>query len=168
MTFRPATGTQILLVTAFAGAVLFAMGVFFLVLSYQFRARGPVEYAFLFSGLSLLLLLVGSTNFRIRRYEVDANRLTVRLGLSAKVFSLQNLEEARVETRPFAGSIRVMGIGGLWSNYGLFSSQRWGKFHAYASDTSVGVLLIWPNKKVLVTPADPLAFIESVKSTSAK
>jgi|ERR1051325_2014140 hypothetical protein len=163
MTFRPATGSQILLTTVFASLLLLTLGIFFLILDHRYRERGPVHHVFRVSGALMLVLLIGSFNFRIRRYEIASGNLTIKIGLASKVFSLQGLENVRIEEKPFAGCRRDLGIGGFWSNYGQFSSQRWGKFLAYASDTSRGVLLIWPDKKLLVTPADAPLFVQSLR-----
>jgi hypothetical protein len=164
MIFRPSTGGQIVLLTMFASGILLAIAALFLTLSYQFRGRGGVSYIFLGSGLFLLLLLFGSMNFRIRAYEIDSGNLIIKIGLTQKEYPLQNLQDARLVDQPFAGCRRIMGVGGLWSNCGLFSSPRWSEFYAYASNTSQGVLLTWPDTKVLVTPTDPASFIQAVKS----
>jgi PH (Pleckstrin Homology) domain-containing protein len=164
MIFRPSTGGQIVLLTMLASGILLAIAALFLTLGYQFRDRGGAHYIFLGSGAFLLLLFFGSLNFRIRSYEIDSGNFVIKIGLTQKVYSLQNLEDARVVDQPFAGCRRIMGVGGLWSNCGLFSSPRWGEFYAYASNTDRGVLLTWPGTKVVVTPADPTSFIQSVKS----
>ena len=163
MTFRPATGGQMLLTTALACTILLAMGVLFLVLGYQYRERGGAHYALLVGGCVILVLLVGSLGFRIRSYQINSGNLVIKVGFSAKTLSLKGLESVRTEDRPFAGCRRDFGVGGFWSNYGRFTSPRWGKFLAYASDTSRGVLLVWPDEKVLVTPADVPSFLQALK-----
>ena len=164
MIFRPSPGGQILLLTAIASCILLAISALFLTLGYQFRDRGSVHYVFLASGSLLLLLFIGSLNFRIRSYEIQSGNLVIKIGLARKVHSLQNLQDARIERQPFAGCRRIVGVGGFWSNCGVFISPRWGEFHAYASSTSEGILLTWPDIKILVTPLDPTAFIQAVKS----
>lgn len=164
MTFRPTLGGQIILLTIIASTMLLAMAAMFLTLGYQFRDRGSVHYIFLGSGGFLVLLLLGSLNFRIRSYELSSGHLVVKIGLATKTFSLEKLQDVRLEARPFAGCRRIMGVGGLWSNCGVFSSPRWGEFHAYASNSAEGVLLVWPDNKVLITPADPAAFVQAVRS----
>jgi len=164
MIFRPSTGGQIVLLTMLASGILLAISTLFLTLGYQFRDRGSAHYVFLGSGAFLLLLLVGSLNFRIRSYEIDSDNLVIKIGLTRKVQSLQGLVSARLEQQPFAGSRRIMGVGGLWSNCGHFVSPRWGGFYAYASSTDQGVLLTWPDVKVLVTPADSASFMQALKS----
>lgn len=164
MIFRPSSGGQIMLLTALASGILLAIAALFLSLGYQFRDRGSVHYVFVGSGAFLLLLFVGSLNFRIRSYEIQSGNLVIKIGMARKVHSLDNLQDTRVEQQPFAGCRRIVGVGGFWSNCGVFSSSRWGEFHAYASTTSEGVLLTWPDIKILVTPADPVSFIQAVKS----
>lgn len=165
MTFRPAISTQLIVTTTLVSVVLLALGVFLLVLNHQYRDRGGAHYMFMFSGALLLLLLVGSLSFRIRSYEINSGSLIIKAGFSEKTYPLQTLADIRVEERPFAGARKDMGVGGLWSYYGYFTNPRWGKFFAYATDSSRGVLLIWPDEKVLITPPDAALFIQTVKSS---
>jgi hypothetical protein len=111
----------------------------------------------------MILMVVGSFGFRIRYYEINSGNLIVKTGFSEQAFSLQGLESARVQERPFAGARKVAGMGGVWSYYGSFRSSSLGEFHAYAGSTSSGVLLSWPDKKVLVTPEDSAGFIAAAR-----
>ncbi len=163
MIFRPASGSQLILSTIFICGFLLVLSAFLIWLGYMVRDRGPIQYVFFISGCFLLLLLAGSVAFRVRGYELSSNQLVVKIGFGQKVFPLQNLQDARLQEKPFAGCRRDFGVGGLWSVSGSFTSPQWGKFLAYASDTSRGVLLTWPDKRVLVTPADPNSFMQSLK-----
>ena len=165
MTFRPTLSTQLTVTTVLVSVVLLSLGIFLLALSHQYRDRGGVHYVFLGSGTLMLLLLVGSLSFRIRSYEINSGNLIIKVGFGEKTFPLKNLQDIRVEERPFAGARKDMGVGGLWSYYGHFTNPRWGKFLAYATDSSRGVLLVWPDKQVLITPADAPLFIQSAKSS---
>jgi hypothetical protein len=140
------------------------MGVLFLFLNHQYRERGPVHYAFLFSGCLMFLLLLGSFSFRIRSFEISSGNLVIYIGWSHKVYSLSGLQDVHVEEKPFAGARKEMGVGGVWSVSGRFNNPRFGRFYSYASDMSRGVLLSWADKKVLVTPSDAEAFMQSARS----
>jgi hypothetical protein len=163
MSFRPSFSNSLLFTTILVIVVLLGMSGFFLVLNHQYRDRGGVHYMFLAGACVMILMVAGSFGFRIRYYEINSGNLIVKTGFSEKVFSLQGLESARVQERPFAGARKVAGMGGVWSYYGSFRSSSLGEFHAYAASTSSGVLLSWPDKKVLVTPEDSAGFIKAVR-----
>lgn len=165
MTFQPIVSKQIEVTTLLACAVLVGVAILLLFLSYQCRERLPIRYLLLANGILPLLLLIGSTAFRIRSYEITSDQLVVHLGLGNKLFPLRGLQNAQIVEKPFVGARRVMGIGGLWSMYGLFKSQEHGAFSAYAATTASGVLLTWPDKKVLIAPENPSLFVQSVKPT---
>ncbi len=164
MTFRTASSTQIMVTTLVASAFLIGLGSLMFWLAYQYRARpGGSQYIFIFSGCLMLLFFLGSLSFRIRSYEVEGGRLIVKTGFGKKEFDLKTLQSAVLVERPFHGGRRVLGVGGLWSMYGQFSSPSHGKFLAYATETSHGVMLNWMDAKVLVTPEDALQFIKTVQ-----
>ena len=164
MTFAPVVSKQIWVTTLVASAVLLGVAILLLILAYKCRTRVPINYVLLVNGIIPLLLLVGSTAFRIRSYEINSSQLVVHLGLGSKNFSLSGLQDVQIVERPFAGARREMGIGGLWSMYGLFRSPERGAFSAYAGNTASGVLLIWPDKKILVTPENASNFVQSVRA----
>jgi len=163
MTFRPSFSSSLLFTTILVIVVLLGMSVFFLVLNHQYRDRGGTHYMFLAGACVMIFMVLGSLNFRIRSYEINSGNLIVKAGLSPKVFQLQNLQSARVEERPFSGARKVAGMGGVWSYYGSFRGPGFGEFSAYATSTSSGVLLSWPDHKVLVTPEDSAGFMKAVR-----
>lgn len=163
MAFRPAASSSLLSTTILVSVILLSSGVLFLVLNHQFRDRGGVHYAFLFTGCLMFCMFAGSLSFRIRSYEINAGNLVVKTGFSEKVFPLRDLAGVQVEDNPFAGARRDMGVGGVWSYYGRFSSPRFGGFLAYATSAASGVLLSWPDRKVLVTPQDTAEFMQAVR-----
>jgi hypothetical protein len=164
MTFRPIVSRQIMLTTLLSSAILLVVGLLLIYLSNQYRGKGPTRYIILASGCLALFFLLGSTTFRIKSYQIESGNLVIHFGMGKKLFPLNRLTEARIEQNPFSGARRVMGIGGLWCMYGSFSSERLGDFTAYASGTSQGVLLTWPDKKVLVTPDEPERFIKALQT----
>jgi len=133
------------------------------VLNHQYRDRGGIHYVFLFSGCLMFCMVAGSLSFRIRSYEVTSGNLVIKVGFGEKVFPLRDLESVQVQEKPFAGVRKEMGVGGVWSYYGRFRSPRLGGFLAYATSTSSGVLLSWPDKKVLVTPQDAAQFMQAAR-----
>lgn len=165
MTFRPvAVSSQMLVTTSLALLLLFGLGILFLVLQHQLRDKASVHYTFLCVGCIMLLLAIASFGLRIRSYGINSGNLVVNLGFSKKIFPLSGLQSASLMKRPFSGARKDMGSAGVWSYYGSFSSANLGAFSAYATTGARGVLLVWPDKKVLVTPDDAERFIQSAKT----
>ena len=164
MTFRPAVSNSLIFSTILVSVILLGMGILFLALSYQYRARGS-HYIILVGACVIFLMLIGSLCFRISSYEINSGNLIIKVGFGQKVFPLSGLQSAKVEEAPFSGARRDMGVGGVWSYYGRFSSARLGPFLAYATSASSGVMLVWPDQKVLVTPQDPDQFIQATRAT---
>lgn len=163
-TFKPAANPQVSAITIAASAALLGIGCLFLFLSFKYRERATYRYIFLGNGSLMLFLLLGALNFRISAYAVEDHTLVIRHGVSAERFPLEQLREAQVVESPFQDSRRDFGVGGFWSFYGRFSSQRLGPFKAYATSTQRGVLLRLPDQQVLITPADLEGFMRLMKT----
>ena len=110
-------------------------------------------------------VLVGSLLFMVTGYAVEGTELYVRRLLSSTCISLQGLGRAWIEPAVCKGSIRVFGNGGLFSFTGLFYSKRLGRYRLFATDISRSVVLILPSRVVVITPAEPEAFIEHVRQS---
>jgi hypothetical protein len=64
------------------------------------------------------------------------------------------------------GSVRPMGIGGLFGFVGYFHNQVLGTYKAYATHDLNTVAMVFGGEKIVVTPDDPQAFVEAVKAAS--
>ena len=113
--------------------------------------------------LILPALLVGSLLFMVTGYAVEGTELYVRRLLWSTRISLQGLNRIWIEPAVCKGSIRVFGNGGLFSFTGLFYSKRLGRYRLFATDISRSVVLVLPARVVVITPAEPEAFIEHVR-----
>ena len=110
-------------------------------------------------------LLVGSLLFMVTGYAVEGTELYVRRLLWSTRISLQGLNRIWIEPAVCKGSIRVFGNGGLFSFTGLFYNKRLGRFRLFATDISRSVVLVLPARVVVITPAEPKAFIELVRQS---
>jgi hypothetical protein len=107
-------------------------------------------------------VLVVSAAFMVRSLEVAGNQLVInRLGWSKRI-DLTSLKGATVAPEAMSGSLRIFGIGGLFSYVGLFRNGRLGWYHAYATDPGRAVVLKFVDTTVVVTPEDPQGFVEAV------
>ena len=64
------------------------------------------------------------------------------------------------------GSLRTMGIGGLFGFVGYFHNEILGSYRAYATNELNTVVLVFDGETIVVTPDDPEAFVEAVKAAS--
>ena len=110
-------------------------------------------------------VLVGSLLFMVTGYAVEGSELYVKRLLSSTCISLQGLNRVWIEPAVCKGSIRVFGNGGLFSFTGLFYSKRLGRYRLFATDISRSVVLVLPTRVVVITPAEPEAFIEHVRQS---
>ena len=130
----------------------------------------PVPTGFIHQfGLAVALippaLLVGSLFFMVTGYAVEGTELYVKRLLSSTSISLQGLNRAWIEPGVCKGSIRVFGNGGLFSFTGWFYSKRLGRYRLFATNFSHPVVLVLPSRVVVITPAEPEAFIEHVRQS---
>jgi hypothetical protein len=117
------------------------------------------------AAMILPALLVGSLFFMVTGYAVEGSELYVKRLLWSTRISLRSLNRAWIEPAVCKGSIRVFGNGGLFSFTGLFYSKRLGRYRLFATDISHSVVLILPSRVVVITPAEPEAFIEHVRQS---
>jgi len=111
-------------------------------------------------------ILVVAAAFAIRGYSVMDGKLMIhRLGWSNK-FDLSELTKVEVNPGATLGSLRTMGIGGLFGFVGHFYNEILGSYKAYATNEFNTVVLVFGSETLVVTPDDPEAFVEAVKAAS--
>jgi hypothetical protein len=117
--------------------------------------------------LVILAILLVTAAFAIRGYSVMDGRLLIhRMGWSNK-FDLAELVSAEVSPGATIGSLRTMGIGGLFGFVGHFHNEILGSYKAYATNEFNTVVLVFGDQKIVVTPDDPEEFVEAVKAAKA-
>ena len=102
----------------------------------------------------------------VRGYSVlDGQVLVHRLGWSNRL-NVSQLQ--RIEATPgvMMGSVRLLGVGGLFSFLGTFRNQLLGVYRAYATDGDNAVVLYMDGLTVVVTPDSPSEFIKAVLAQS--
>jgi hypothetical protein len=131
-------------------------GVVLFLLAYVAVSRGA------WAGAIAISVVAASALFAVRGYRIGGRELVIkRLGWS-KNLDLANLERVEVLRDAMAQSLRIFGIGGLFSYVGLFRNSRLGWYRAYATDPSRAVVLSFRARRVVVTPDDPEQFSRSV------
>lgn len=120
--------------------------------------RGPWGAA-----LIPVALLIGCALFLIRGYTVEAGGLTIHRLLWTHRVRLEGLQEIRRDPEAMRGSVRLFGNGGVFSFSGLFWNRKLGKYRAFVTDPSRAVVLRLSRRTVVVSPADPEAFVREVQ-----
>ena len=117
--------------------------------------------------LVILAILLVAAAFAIRGYSVMDGRLLIhRLGWSNK-FDLSELVSAEVSPGATMGSLRTMGIGGLFGFVGHFHNEILGSYKAFATNELNTVVLVFGDQTIVVTPDDPEEFVEAVTAAKA-
>jgi len=98
--------------------------------------------------------------FTVRGYALDDTQLSVRRLLTSTRIPLVGLRRAWIDPTVCKGSLRVMGNGGLFSFTGWFQNKRLGRYRLFATDFRNAVVLKFPDRTIVVTPAEPHAFVE--------
>ena len=113
--------------------------------------------------VSLPIMLLMSVLFVITGFAVDSRTLSVRRMLWPTRIDLSGLREIRRDPQAIKGSTRLFGNAGLFSFSGVYRSRKLGRYRLFATDPENAVILVRASGTVVVTPADPDAFIEAVR-----
>lgn len=111
-------------------------------------------------------VLVGALLFVVTDYELDHHSLAVRRLLWWTRIDLTGLTRVFREPAGFKGSWRVFGNGGLFSFTGIFYSKALGRYRLFATDPRRFVVMVLPGRTIVVSPADPDAFVHAVQRLS--
>ncbi len=150
-------------VSAIATVVLIAMS-WFLHRQIPHGTKAPFAETFGTAMVAVpLLILLGAALFVVRGYRFEGTTLLVERPAWSTRVELVGLERAWHDPAAMCRSLRLFGNGGLYSITGVFRSTSLGTYRAYATDPKSSVVLRTPAKVVVVTPADPAAFLEQVR-----
>lgn len=111
-------------------------------------------------------VLVFCLFFSVSGYSVKDGQLLVhRLGWSTK-FDLARLSAFNVNPHAMSGSIRLFGSAGLFCVIGYYRNGVLGHYRAYVTDSARSVVLEFGDAKIVVSPDDPQAFVETLRDAT--
>ena len=133
-----------------------------LAITVGFLIGGLFSRNLLIAGVALGIIAFFCYLFSPAAYDVSDGRLTVLLHAGNKYFG-PVVSCARITER-FPFTIRLFANGGLFAGTGIFWNRQYGVFRVYATSAREqdAVLVQTKNYKVLITPEDPQAFVESI------
>ncbi len=114
------------------------------------------------------LILAVALLFVVRGYELDASALYVQRLLWRTRIPLDGLDRAWHDPSAMCRSLRVFGNGGLFSVTGLFQNTMLGSYRAFVTDPKQAVVLHFPSRVLVVSPAYPRAFLGHLRFISPK
>lgn len=109
-------------------------------------------------------ILVVCALFTVRGYAIGSGELLIRRLLWTTRLPLKDLVSARFEPEAMNRSLRLLGNGGLYSFTGLFRNKTLGNYRAFVTDLNRTVVLRFPSRTVVVSPAAPEQFVNDVSS----
>ena len=80
---------------------------------------------------------------------------------------LAGLVAVETDREALRGAWKIFGNDGLGAYAGRFWSRKLGRFRAYVSDPNCAVLLRWPDRCLVVSPAQPGEFADAVRARLA-
>jgi lysylphosphatidylglycerol synthetase-like protein (DUF2156 family) len=107
--------------------------------------------------LAPILLVLGCSLLTIRGYAILPSAILVRRLFWTTCLPRAGLESASFEPHVMSGSLRV-GNGGLFSFTGFYRNRRLGWYRAFVTDPARTVVLRYPDRTVVVSPGNPVAF----------
>lgn len=158
VTFNAPWGTTLKVMTGLSSLILLGVPVLGLF-------TGPRSGTLWAIGMIVLplLLLVATSFFMIRGYQLTADTLLVqRLGWKSRI-DLSGLVSAEADPQAMSKSIRTFGNGGLFCFAGAFRNKKLGGYRAFATDLKSAVVLRFEQKVIVLTPENPAYFVSSIK-----
>ena len=110
------------------------------------------------------LILLIALLYVVTGYDLEGTELRVRRLLWPTRVPLDGLARAWHDPQALKCSIRLFGNGGLYSVTGIFQSRHLGRYRAFVTDPARAVVLKLPKRTVVISPADPAAFLTLVPS----
>lgn len=153
--------TSLKFVSAFSTLLLLGAGI----AAYQ-AVPTPAGFAHAFSlGIAGLfpLMLVVSVLFMVSGYTLNGPDLFIVRPLWSTRISLSGLQRVFAEPKVCKGSIRLFGNSGLFAFTGLYRNSTLGRYRLFATDFAHAVVLVMPDRTVVITPASPHSFIAAVR-----
>ncbi len=129
--------------------------------------KGNGQPASLFIVALLLIIFLSAYLFRPQGYTVTTDALIIKRSVSPVTIVRNSIVSAeQLHDNSLSGSIRLFGVGGLFGYFGKFSNSKLGKMTWYATRRNRNVILLLTNdqKKIIVTPDDPAAFLQALQN----
>ncbi len=124
------------------------------------------KLAIIFSIITIIVISV-SYLLSVDSYQLYSEKLIIRhpLNLFNRTISLSSIKKDSIlPDSSINGATRLIGVGGVFGYYGLYSNKNLGKFRMYASRKKHLILIVLKKneEKVVVTP-DNIGMADTLK-----
>jgi hypothetical protein len=109
------------------------------------------------------IFIIGMLAFAPRECTIVGNELRVKTFVVTLKYDLTQMRGAmavRPEDIRFGKTIRLFGAGWPLKPYGYFSNAKLGRFLAFVTDWQKMVLIVFPDKRLLVSPENPRIILD--------
>jgi len=101
--------------------------------------------------------------FMIRGYAITEDAILIRRLFCTTRLDRNGLKSAEVVPKAMGRSLRTFGNGGGFSFTGWYWSKSLGFYRAFVTDLNRTVVLRFGNRTVVVSPDDPVEFVNELK-----
>jgi len=112
--------------------------------------------------LAPLAMVLGGALFTIRGYSIQGDVILVHRLFWDTPLPVAGLLSAQADPAAMRGSIRLCGNGGMFSFTGLFRNKTLGNYRAFVTDSRRAVVLRYPRRTVVLSPAEPEEFVREL------
>ncbi len=109
------------------------------------------------------IFIIGMLAFAPRECTIVGNELRVKTFVVTLKYDLTQMRGAMAVSREdirFGKTIRLFGAGWPLKPYGYFSNAKLGRFLAFVTDWQKMVLIVFPDKRLLVSPENPRMILD--------
>jgi hypothetical protein len=109
------------------------------------------------------IFIIGMLAFAPRECTIVGNELRVKTFVVTLKYDLTQMRGAMAVSREdirFGKTIRLFGAGWPLKPYGYFSNAKLGRFLAFVTDWQKMVLIVFPDKRLLVSPENPQMILD--------
>ena len=103
----------------------------------------------------------------VRRYRLLGGEIVIERAWLTMRLPLAGLVAVETDREALRGAWKIFGNDGLGAYAGRFRSRKLGRFRAYVSDPACAVVLRWPDRCLVVSPAQPGEFVDAVQARLA-
>jgi hypothetical protein len=162
MTYKTSLDDTAKVITVFV-TVLFAV-----IIGGQFVIVKAENHAVpIYTTVGCLLIYLIAYIFHPVSYIVTKDELVIHRPVSNVHFKRSDIKTVELlQKQKIRGSIRIMGIGGLFGYYGIFANFSIGRMVWYATRRDNPVLIrTINNKKIVLTPDEPGELVRALSAT---
>ena len=152
--------------TAVTITVIFTLSFAFIIATQYLIATPGNAVRSLYVTIIFLVIYCLSFAFHPTAYKVTQDVLIICRpiwNVQIKRADIQSI--AIIDKKELSGAVRTFGVGGVFGYYGCFANYTLGSMTWYATRKDNIVLITTTNnKKIVVTPNEPSAFIAALKA----